>query len=286
MLLAAAARTTTGARHVAMTGTVLAPPEGAAIAVSHEAIPGYMPAMTMRFTIAQGEPKLDLREGDRVRFRLRVAGDASTIDRIVVTGREDRPRPAAGARSRLKPGDAVPPFALIEQDGRPVSEVDLRGRLTVISFVYTKCPVAEFCPAVMRRFQELQRQALADPTLAAVRLLAVTLDPAFDTPDVLRAYAAARHADPARWRFATGDPAQVAQLSRAFAVYSERNGVTIDHTLATALVGGDGRVAALWRGSRWDSPEILASVRSASGAGAGRAVQSFTSEPVTQGHTR
>jgi protein SCO1/2 len=180
----------------------------------------------------------------------------------------------------------VPTFTLIDQDGGPVTEADFRGRLTVVSFVYTRCPVPEFCPLVMRRYQELQREMARDDRLAAARLLAITLDPAFDRADVLQVYAAARHADAGRWRFATGDPEPVARLSRSFAVYSERNGVTLDHTLATALVDQHGRVAALWRGSRWSSAEVLAAVRRAIQAGEGAAAQSVRSPSDSQGHTR
>jgi protein SCO1/2 len=96
-----------------------------------------------------------------------------------------------------------------------------------------------------------------DPALRDVQLLSVTLDPTFDTPAVLAAYADAMHADPKRWQFLTGTPAQVEQLTRAFAIHVERGGLLIDHTLATAVIDRDGRVAEVWRGNGWKVGEVV-----------------------------
>ena len=70
-------------------------------------------------------------------------------------------------------------------------------------------------------------------------------------------------ADPARWRFVTGSPAEIQRLTRAFAIHVERNGVLIDHTLATAVVGRDGRIVEIWRGNGWSSDEVLTAMREA-----------------------
>ena len=92
-------------------------------------------------------------------------------------------------------------------------------------------------------------------------LLSVTLDPAFDTPPILEAYARAKGADPARWRFATGKPDDVLRVARAFSVYVEKNGALLDHTLATALVDGDGRVVEIWRGNGWKAADVADALR-------------------------
>ena len=90
-----------------------------------------------------------------------------------------------------------------------------------------------------------------------MRLLSVTLDPAFDTPQVLDAYARAMRADPARWQFVTGRPEEIARLASAFSIHVERNGLLIDHTLATAVIGRDGRIAEIWRGNGWTAAEVI-----------------------------
>jgi protein SCO1/2 len=116
---------------------------------------------------------------------------------------------------------------------------------------------------MVKQFQTIQREIAKDGPGDDVRLLSVTLDPGFDTPPVLAAYAKAMGADPARWRFVTGDAAEVAKLTTAFSIHTERNGVLLDHTLATAVIGPDGRVLEIWRGNGWKAEEVLAALRRA-----------------------
>ena len=102
---------------------------------------------------------------------------------------------------------------------------------------------------MVKRFQEVQRELESSDSPYAVRLLSVTLDPSFDTPQVLRDYASSKRADPARWQFATGARDEIARLTSAFSIHVEQNGVLIDHTLATAAsrrsgVGTAGRRAS------------------------------------------
>ena len=110
-------------------------------------------------------------------------------------------------------------------------------------------------------FKQLQRAIAADPSLAAVRLLSVSLDPEFDSPQVLSEYGRTMGADFTRWRFATGAPDQVVVLTRAFAVHTDRTGPLLDHTLATALIDAEGRVVELWRGTGWAAEDVLGTLR-------------------------
>jgi protein SCO1 len=185
----------------------------------------------------------------------------STVDEVKSSTVEAADPVAAPAR--VKQGDAVPAFSLTAQDGRAFTAADLRGRLTAITFVFTRCPMPEFCPLIVKRFQQVQRAVEPDHALKDVQLISVTLDPAFDTPAVLDAYAKAVGAKPERWKFVTGDPAQVTRLTTAFSVHVEPNGVLIDHTLATAIVDRDGRVVAIWRGNGWSVPEFVDGLRRA-----------------------
>jgi protein SCO1 len=91
--------------------------------------------------------------------------------------------------------------------------------------------------------------------------LSITLDPEFDRPEILKAYGEAVGANPAVWQFATGTKDEIAALTKAFAVYNERNGATLDHTLCTALIGPDGRVIEIWRGNGFRTEEVLAMLR-------------------------
>jgi protein SCO1/2 len=251
-----------------VTGVVTAAPADGRLMVSHEEIPGYMPAMTMPFALAPGDPVPAMSPGDRVRFTLEVASDSVLATAFEVIGRDEAVAsalrgPAAPPSARVRKGDAVPDLALVNQAGAPFTSKDLRGKVTALTFIFTRCPVPEFCPLMVKRFQQVQRDVTADPALADARLLAVTLDPEFDTPEVLQAYAEAMRADPARWQFVTGPPAEVAKLTRAFAIHVERNGVLLDHTLATAVIGPDGRVVAIWRGNAWTPEEVVGALRTA-----------------------
>jgi protein SCO1/2 len=230
-----------------------------------------MPAMTMPFTMGTGVDAGALRPGDRVRFALRVDQAASEAHSLVVTGRDEAvaaasmARPAAPA-SRLRRGDVVPPFTLRDQDDRDFATADLEGQLTLVTFIFTRCPLPEFCPLMVKRFREVQAEVEEDATLGErTRLLSVTLDPVFDTPQRLHAYGTAMKADFARWRFVTGTPEAIDAFAKAFAVYTEWSGASLDHTLATALIGPDGRVLEIWRGNGWKTDEVLAALRAAGG---------------------
>ncbi len=246
-----------------VTGVVKARLDDGALVIQHEKIPGYMAAMTMRFTPADPAEASTLQPGDRIRFRYRVSGDQDLADRFVVTGKEKIEINTARSR-RLKSGDSVPSFSLIDEGGGTLTQDSLRGRFTVATFIFTRCPVPEYCPAMALKFGALQKALADDPVLAPrTRLLSITLDPEFDRPDILAAYGKAVGARPELWNFATGEKPQTDALARAFSVYAERNGVTLDHTLCTALVGPDGRVIELWRGNAWSIDETLAAIRKA-----------------------
>ena len=241
-------------------GVVTTPPAEGRFTVAHDDIPGYMPAMTMPFVLGPGVPAR-LAPGDRVRFTLRVAEDWSRADDIIVVGRDAAVARTAAvvtpARLRVKKGDVVPAFSLTTEAGRGFTHADLRGRVTAVTFIFTRCPVPEFCPLMVKRFQQVQRELERDPTLRDVRLLSVTLDPTFDTPAVLAGYAKAIGANQERWQFVTGEPAEIARLTNAFSIHAEPNGAFIDHTLATAIVDADGRLVEIWRGNGWRSAEIV-----------------------------
>ena len=255
-----------GVRRLPVTGVVVASPQGRDVKIAHDDIPDYMPAMTMSFTLAEDE-SARLAPGDRVRFLLRVGSGPTVAEGVDVTGRgaaipvgDSAPPPPA----RLRRGDTIAPFALIDERGRPFTDADLRGHQTILTFIFTRCPVPEYCPLVTARFKALQTTLAHDRSLPRdARLLSVTLDPAFDTPEVLAAYGAAVGASPDRWRFATGEPGAVMRVARAFSVYVEKNGALLDHTLATALVDRDGRIVEIWRGNGWKLDEVTAALRAA-----------------------
>jgi protein SCO1/2 len=249
-----------------VTGVVTSPPADGRLMVAHEEIAGYMPAMTMPFALTPSDSLPAMAVGDRVRFTLKVAADRTWAEDFTLVGHDAAIAAAlagtpAGSVSRLRKGDALPDVSLLTQAGLPFTSREFTGRVTAVTFIFTRCPMPEFCPLMVKRFQQVQRAIATDPALGDARLLAVSLDPAFDTPPVLDAYARAMQADPARWTFVTGAADEVARLTRAFAIHVERNGVLLDHTLATAVVGADGRVVDIWRGNGWKAEDVVATMR-------------------------
>jgi protein SCO1 len=245
-------------------GVVRAPYADGTIRIQHEEIPGFMPAMTMPFH-ADAADAGDLAPGDQVEFEFRV-GERSKATKFrklgtVAPTRSGQSQAPHTPVRRLREGEAVPEFSLVDQDNQRVTQADFQGRSTVVSFIFTRCPVPEFCPLIAKKLNMLQAQL---PESAGsdgnVRILAISIDPEHDRPAVLRDYGRAVGADFARWRFATGEPEQVDTLARLFAVRIERNGSSLDHTLATALIGPDGKVVEIWRGNAWKPEEIRARI--------------------------
>lgn len=157
----------------------------------------------------------------------------------------------------------MPDFALENEDGRPLRRAILDGHLTLITFIFTRCPVPQYCPLMARHFGELQGAILADSELAGrFHLLSITLDPVFDRPAVLKQYGAAVGADPRVWSFATGPIQVIDSLVQAFSVYRQRDGVLLDHTLCTALLAPNGKIVEIWRGNDWKPADVLALARS------------------------
>ncbi len=175
------------------------------------------------------------------------------------SGCRPRERAAAGS-TRPEPnmaiavGDAVPDFALTDQTGQTVRMSSFRGAPVALTFAYTRCPDATACPMTMAKFAKLNA-ALAGKNLGT--LLVVTVDPENDTPAVLADFAKRIGADPARWKFLTGDPRAVARVAEKFGVlyYPERG--QIMHQQAVAVVDPEGRLATITYGSDWEPEQIV-----------------------------
>jgi protein SCO1/2 len=170
----------------------------------------------------------------------------------------DEPR-AAEAR----PGDAVPDVALVNHDGKSFRLSQLRGKTVVLTFIYTRCPLPNYCPLMNRNFASIAKALEPQPDRARnTHLLSVSFDPAYDTPAVLRktreAFRPAGSQLLTPWDFATGSPADVRKLATFFGVTYEGFGANISHNLRTAVIGADGKVVRVFNGNAWQPSEVLA----------------------------
>jgi protein SCO1/2 len=247
------------------------------ITIEHERIRGYMPPMIMPFQVPPPGVPDHLAAGDAVEFQLTVSGEDAAITAlrklpdtavarhpaqsttVIDTARTAGPRP-------LQAGDRVPAdLSLVSQAGDSLRLGDYRGQTLVLTFIYTRCPLPNYCPEMSRDFAALQprlRKRYGD----AVQLLSLSFDPAYDTPPVLRDYAA-RYTDRLdTWTFATADTATVRRATRLFGVHTQtgdgEQGELV-HNLTTAVIGPDGTVHRLFRGSDWTPDDVLRAVERA-----------------------
>jgi len=266
VLLAAASACSSGPppRQFEIVGQIQAvAPDKGEVTIKHQDIKGFMPGMTMPFRAAPGV--LDgRRPGDLVTGTLLVGEVDVHISKLTVTGhRELDPTTAlpADGSAIIQPGDLVKDATLIDQDGKTRRLSDWRGHRLALTFVYTRCPLPEFCPLINQHFRTLQGTLAKTPGLADVRLLTMTLDPAYDTPKVLKPFATGAGADPARWTFLTAEPDDAAAFMAQFGILVERDPsdeVQITHNLRTAVIGADGRLKTVHTGNRWLPDELVA----------------------------
>ena len=249
------------------------PPDHKTIEVQHEDIPGFMPSMMMPFEVRDEKEITSLKLGDAISFRLNVTQRDSWIDRIqkIDAGQLHLPAPPptiaptsdADGQPRLHEGDPMPAFHLIDQDGKPVTLETFHGHPFVVTFIFTRCPIPNFCPRMSQNFAALQKAIQTSPEpVATTRLLSISFDPEFDTPEILKQYAQHAGADPAIWTFATGDPAGIHSLTSGFSILVQPEAGTISHSLATALIDRDGKIAKIWRGNGWTPGEVITALES------------------------
>jgi protein SCO1/2 len=149
---------------------------------------------------------------------------------------------------------------LVDQDGAPLPLSDLRGTAVALTFIFTRCPLPDYCPRMSHHFAELEKRLAAEPALhAATNLLSVSFDTEHDTPEVLTAYAR-RYAEPPfrHWRFATGDPDEVRRLADFSGLDYQKDGESFVHNLRTVVIDPQGRVAEVLRGNDWQPEDLLA----------------------------
>jgi protein SCO1/2 len=243
---------------------------GKDIMVEHDAVPGFMGAMTMLFPLhAASEVARSLTPGDTIDATLVVEESRYWLEGIrrrpgssPQSARAEIPASETAAPGVVTPvpnrgvslGAAVPDFELTDQTDHPVRLSSFRGEPVAVTFLYTRCPVATACPMTTAKFSRLEAM-LKQRRFG--KLLVVTVDPEHDTPAVLRDYAKKAGADPEVWKFLTGDPKAVADVASSFGVLYYPDHGQVVHGQAVAVVGPDGRLASIYYGESWEPEHIL-----------------------------
>lgn len=261
-------------KHYDLKGKVVAVDKGKReLTISHEDIKDYMSGMTMAFSVKDDWVYQIAAPGNQITATLVVDGTQSWLEDVVIT--EDS-TPVAGAPAiegaDPNPGDAVPDYRLINQDGKAIRLQDFKGKALLLTFIYTRCQDPNQCTLMSSNFAAIDQELQKQPELyAKTHLLSVSFDPAYDTPKVLRSYGAAhtgKYSDEtfAHWEFATGSPDEVKGIAKFFGLryYQDTTSGTeqVIHSLRTAVISPDGKIVKVYRGNEWKPEEMVSELQS------------------------
>jgi protein SCO1/2 len=231
-------------------------------AIKHEAIPGYMAAMTMDLSVKNTNEINGVLAGDEITFNLVVTEDDDWIEKIQRTGKTVAVTPPPTWRvveSELKAGDLLPDYGFTSETGQPVRFLDFHGRAVAFTFFFTSCPLPEFCPRMNRNFAEARNILIAAANAPTNwQLLSISFDSSFDTPEILAGYGKFyRGENSDRWLFAVAATNTLAGLAPKVDLNFWRENGSITHNLRTVVLDGAGRISRQFDGNDW-TPQQLA----------------------------
>lgn len=242
-------------------------PDGKTVVIQHEAIPHYMPAMTMPFEVHDTNELRGLQPGEAISFQLVVTDTNGWIEHV----KKLNAARATNLPSRstyqlvrdvdpLQVGDLLPDYHFTNELGHAVSTKQLKGQAFAFTFFFTRCPYPTFCPLMSSNFEEAERKLLTMPNAPTNwRLFSISFDPEHDTPATLKAYATRYNYDPKHWSFVSGDLMDVTALGDQVGEYfghDENGGIT--HNLRTVVVDTRSRVQKIIPDNKWTSDDLVA----------------------------
>jgi protein SCO1 len=243
------------------------------VVVDHEAIPGFMDAMTMPYQLKDPTITSELHPGDTITADVLVSKSAEEtvmLDHIVVIAQAKPDYKPTVFYHVPAPGDVVPDFTLRNQDSRAIHLSQFRGKTLVLTFIYTRCPLPNFCPLITHNFAVINQELAANPALyAKTHLLCISFDPVHDTPARLRAYGAEYIGSDAKgafahWDFAVPTKPELLEMAKYFDLgITAGPDETITHTMSTTLIGPHGKVAQFYPGNEWVPEQVVADVQKA-----------------------
>lgn len=243
-------------------------PRTGEVSVDSEAIPGFMPAMIMPYKLAQPGIASELHPGDHITARLQVSDTASLLDQIVVTAQARPDYLPSVIYNVPKPGQAVPNFRFLNQSGRIIDIDNFRGKVLLVTFIYTRCPLPNYCVRMSRNFAQIDRALAADPKLYdRTHLLSISFDPAYDTPKVLRSYGGAYTGKYTKetfthWDFAAPPESELQAVTKFFDVgVTPGPHQTLTHSLSTVVIAPDGKIVSWYPSNDWKPSAVLEVVK-------------------------
>ena len=241
--------------------------EAGKVTVAHKGISGLMDAMTMPFSVVDRKLLPSIQEGDHLSAILVVRGNAHWLEELVAS----RAVASGSLVDEMTPsgpelGSTVPDIELVNQDGDAVRISDYRGKALLLTFIYTRCPLVEFCPRMNKHFAVIEQTLEADPELyEKTHLLSISFDPEFDTPELLKTFALQQPTVTtetlSHWEFASGTHGNLRAIGFYLGLTYREAEDQIVHNLHTALVATDGTLAKLYLGNDWKPEEVVPDVR-------------------------
>jgi protein SCO1 len=239
------------------------------VEVNSEAIPGFMDAMAMPYKLKDPAIIQDLHAGDHLTATLLVPENgAAMLDQLVVTAQAQPDYKPAAQYHVPTVGDLLPDFTLTNQSGKQIKLNNFRGKTLLITFIYTRCPLSDYCPRMSRNFAAIDQALHADPALyGKTHLLSISFDPAYDSPAVLRSYGEAytgKYTDEtfAHWDFAAPQKADLPRVLQYFDVgATPEKDQTITHSLSTVLVSPEGKVVAWYPTNDWPVKDVIQAMK-------------------------
>lgn len=246
------------------------PADGRSAVIQHEAVPGYMPAMTMSFDVRDTNELAGLQVGDAVTFQLVVGEKDGWMQHVKKVGAAPLPTPTGQLPPSLhivrdvEPlavGDLLPDYHFTNELGAPVHLGQYRGQVLALTFIFTRCPYPTYCPQMSRGFMDVAAKLKTQPGAPKQwHLFSISFDPEYDTPAQLKTYAGAFAYDPRQWSFLTGAVVDIYAITEQFGVQFWRPDATapINHNLRTVVVDATGHILKIIPGNKWTSDELVA----------------------------
>jgi protein SCO1/2 len=238
--------------------------------IKHDAIPGYMAAMTMDFSVRDTNVLAGVSAGDEIAFTLAVTGTddwIESVQRIAKTNVFGLSGPPGWhvVEPELEVGDVLPDYEFTDENNRAVRLSDFRGCAVAFTFFFTSCPLPEYCPRMNRNFAET-RKVLTVATNAPPnwQLLSISFDSSFDTPPMLSGYARFyRGDDTNRWLFAVAATNTLAALAPKVDLNIWREGGSLSHNMRTVVLEPGGKIFRQFNGNGWTPAQLADAITEA-----------------------
>ncbi len=249
--------------HYPLEGTVVSVDKAQQhLVIDHKDIPGFMSAMTMPYPVADPHVLDQVGPGDQITADVVASDKGVRLEKVVVV-KKGTGKPTSQLQSP-ESTEPVPDFMLVNQDGKHIGLQQYHGRAVLLTFIYTRCPLPDYCPLMTHNFAEIDKALAKNPQLYAdTHLLSISFDPKYDTPQRLRSYAREYVPDKGNrtfdhWEFATLPAAETKDVTKYFNIFLSEQDGQITHSMCTAIISPDGTIYRSYHGNDWKPEEVLA----------------------------